>query len=557
MRSPASRPYVVAFAPARGAGRRSRDRPSPRRRRRRRPRRATERRHRGRRPAGRDRHARRHDAAATSAPLPRQRRRRGNRPSVAARSASATRRSAGDRSRRARRRATAPTSRAGAPNAVGQYRGRAVLESSGTRRGRASPELAITVYSPAMATWYGPGFFGRADGVRRRMTPHLAGRRAPEPAVRHAGRGPLRRPPIVVPVVDRGPFRRGAEWDLTAGDGRAPSASRHRSPRRRPPAARRSPPRERRAHPSPPIGVVPDEDPDRVLVTGATGSVGGRALRAAPARAPRARLVRDPRARDLPARRRRPSPATRVAGRGLRRGARRRRTRVLPRPLVGRGGAGDFAARDRARPSNFGGGARRPGVERVDLPRRARRRRRRAPSTCAPATRSPSCCAQHVPRARPRARRDGHRRGQRVVPDAAPLVERLPVMVAPALDRHAHAADRRRATSSRALADAGDDRRPAGRGPARRRRRADLPRDDARASPRLGRRPPLIVRVPVLSPRLSSYWVALVTPVELGLVAPARRRPRARRWSSHRAAAAGHQRRIRSASTTRSRAALA
>jgi len=36
----------------------------------------------------------------------------------------------------------------------------------------------------------------------------------------------------------------------------------------------------------------------------------------------------------------------------------------------------------------------------------------------------------------------------------------------------------------------------------------------------LGRRPPLIVPVPVLTPRLSSYWVTLVTPVEHGLVQP-------------------------------------
>jgi uncharacterized protein YbjT (DUF2867 family) len=36
----------------------------------------------------------------------------------------------------------------------------------------------------------------------------------------------------------------------------------------------------------------------------------------------------------------------------------------------------------------------------------------------------------------------------------------------------------------------------------------------------LGRRPPRIVRVPVLSPRLSSYWVALLTPVEAALVRP-------------------------------------
>jgi uncharacterized protein YbjT (DUF2867 family) len=36
----------------------------------------------------------------------------------------------------------------------------------------------------------------------------------------------------------------------------------------------------------------------------------------------------------------------------------------------------------------------------------------------------------------------------------------------------------------------------------------------------MGRRPPLIVRVPVLTPRLSSYWVMLVTPVENDLVRP-------------------------------------
>ncbi|HKG01678.1 MAG TPA: NAD(P)H-binding protein [Conexibacter sp.] len=34
------------------------------------------------------------------------------------------------------------------------------------------------------------------------------------------------------------------------------------------------------------------------------------------------------------------------------------------------------------------------------------------------------------------------------------------------------------------------------------------------------RRPPLVVRVPVLTPRLSSWWVMLVTPVDNGLVRP-------------------------------------
>jgi hypothetical protein len=35
-----------------------------------------------------------------------------------------------------------------------------------------------------------------------------------------------------------------------------------------------------------------------------------------------------------------------------------------------------------------------------------------------------------------------------------------------------------------------------------------------------GRRAPAIVKVPVLSPRLSSYWVSAFTPVEADLVRP-------------------------------------
>jgi uncharacterized protein YbjT (DUF2867 family) len=42
----------------------------------------------------------------------------------------------------------------------------------------------------------------------------------------------------------------------------------------------------------------------------------------------------------------------------------------------------------------------------------------------------------------------------------------------------------------------------------------------SRAAGLIGRRPPKIVKVPVLSPRLSSYRVSLVTPVETDLVRP-------------------------------------
>jgi uncharacterized protein YbjT (DUF2867 family) len=42
----------------------------------------------------------------------------------------------------------------------------------------------------------------------------------------------------------------------------------------------------------------------------------------------------------------------------------------------------------------------------------------------------------------------------------------------------------------------------------------------ARTASVMGRRQPLVLPVPLLTPRLSSHWVALVTPVDIGLVRP-------------------------------------
>jgi uncharacterized protein YbjT (DUF2867 family) len=42
----------------------------------------------------------------------------------------------------------------------------------------------------------------------------------------------------------------------------------------------------------------------------------------------------------------------------------------------------------------------------------------------------------------------------------------------------------------------------------------------ARTARVMDRRPPAIVKVPMLTPRLSSLWVGLITPVEAGLVRP-------------------------------------
>ena len=73
----------------------------------------------------------------------------------------------------------------------------------------------LTVYQPAIATWYGPGFFGRQTACGIELTEATAGvahRTLPcgtQVQIAYANRT------IVVPVIDRGPFANGADWDLT------------------------------------------------------------------------------------------------------------------------------------------------------------------------------------------------------------------------------------------------------------------------------------------------------------------------------------------------------
>jgi rare lipoprotein A len=77
-------------------------------------------------------------------------------------------------------------------------------------------ETTLTVYRPATATWYGPGFYGRTTACGLRMTRKLLGvahRKLPcgtQVAFTYKGKA------ITVPVVDRGPFKRGRRWDLTS-----------------------------------------------------------------------------------------------------------------------------------------------------------------------------------------------------------------------------------------------------------------------------------------------------------------------------------------------------
>jgi hypothetical protein len=84
-----------------------------------------------------------------------------------------------------------------------------------------APTRSLTVYRPAVATWYGPGFYGRRTACGQKMSRRLLGvahrtlRCGTLVEVFYGGRA------ITVPVVDRGPFRRGTTWDLTSAAARA------------------------------------------------------------------------------------------------------------------------------------------------------------------------------------------------------------------------------------------------------------------------------------------------------------------------------------------------
>lgn len=85
----------------------------------------------------------------------------------------------------------------------------------------AVPTSSVTVYRSAVATWFGPGFFGHRTACGQVLTHRLLGvanRSLPcgtKVAVLYRGRT------ITVPVVDRGPFGHHAGYDLTAATAQA------------------------------------------------------------------------------------------------------------------------------------------------------------------------------------------------------------------------------------------------------------------------------------------------------------------------------------------------
>jgi uncharacterized protein YbjT (DUF2867 family) len=260
-------------------------------------------------------------------------------------------------------------------------------------------------------------------------------------------------------------------------------------------------------------------DPDPVLVTGASGYVGGRLVEELVHRGRRVRaLARDPSKASQPS-----AVDVRggdaVSGRGLREALDGCRTAYYLIHSMGRGSDEEFARRDREAAVNFGEAARAAGVERVvylgglgptgpDASEHLRSRHEVA-----------ELLRQRVPgliyvRA---AMIIG--RGSASFEMLRHLVTRLPVMITPRwVDTRSQPVAIGDVVAALAdvaeLEDAPEEVQLGG--PEAMTYREMM----ARAARVLGRRPPAIVKVPVLTPRLSSYWVTLVTPVESGLVRP-------------------------------------
>jgi rare lipoprotein A (peptidoglycan hydrolase) len=102
--------------------------------------------------------------------------------------------------------------------------GAAASNTAGSNSGGASAPGATPSEPPTkpsakaqVATWFGPGFYGRQTACGQTMSPVIVG-----VANRTLPCGTLvlvnyRGHQLTVPVIDRGPYTHGATWDLTWG----------------------------------------------------------------------------------------------------------------------------------------------------------------------------------------------------------------------------------------------------------------------------------------------------------------------------------------------------
>ena len=105
--------------------------------------------------------------------------------------------------------------------AAGVCAGCATAAAAAATGGSSAPTSrspSSTVHRAALATWFGPGFYGRETACGQTLTPAVVG-----VANRTLPCGTLvkfsyKHHTATVPVIDRGPYaHNGAQWDLTSG----------------------------------------------------------------------------------------------------------------------------------------------------------------------------------------------------------------------------------------------------------------------------------------------------------------------------------------------------
>jgi len=108
-------------------------------------------------------------------------------------------------------------------NHIGRFAIRAVLSrSSAAQTASATPSMTVTVYRSSLASWYGgAGEYGRRTACGKKLTATTIGvanlslKCGTQVALYYDGRT------MVVPVIDRGPYVKGRDWDLTAATAKA------------------------------------------------------------------------------------------------------------------------------------------------------------------------------------------------------------------------------------------------------------------------------------------------------------------------------------------------
>jgi rare lipoprotein A (peptidoglycan hydrolase) len=92
--------------------------------------------------------------------------------------------------------------------------------TGGASTGGSEPE-SVGTSRKALATWYGPGFYGHMTACGQKMSPTLVGVASRTLACGTLVRFAFGGHELTVPVLDRGPYGGvGAKWDLTAGAAR-------------------------------------------------------------------------------------------------------------------------------------------------------------------------------------------------------------------------------------------------------------------------------------------------------------------------------------------------